>query len=148
MTMFLSGAIGTAWGAICFFQQFLPRGFLPTQRFFLGGFIGGLWGFLERKSGRAQFLYTARASIDSAWQVSVKRGWVRGIRNGDVWLFVASLAVINSVFELNPSAVSSGVVRQGLSSLRGRDLFHPVPLTKKIEARDDKATGEEVIKDE
>lgn len=128
MTMFVTGAIGTSYGAICFFQQFLPRAFLPTQRYFLGGFLGGLWGGLERKNGRAQFLYTARASIDSAWKVGVKRGWVRGVRNGDVWLFVASLALINGIFERDPAAVTGGVVRRGLEGLRGKGWVDPVKI--------------------
>lgn len=130
MTAFVSGAVGTSWGMICFFQALLPRGFLPTQRYFVGGFIGGLWGWLERRNGRAQFLYTARASIDSAWKVARKRGWVRGVRNGDVWLFVASLALINSVFEISPANVTGGVVRRGLSGLRGRGLVDPVEKRK------------------
>ncbi|KAI9804841.1 MAG: hypothetical protein M1825_001210 [Sarcosagium campestre] len=119
MTAFITGAIGTSWGMICLFQQIFSRNLLPTQRFFLGGFIGGLWAFLERRSGRGQFLYTARMSIDSAWKVAVKRGWVRGVRDGDVWLFVASLAAINVVFDVDPAAVTSGIMRRGLEGLRG-----------------------------
>lgn len=119
MSLFVTGAIGTAWGCICLFQNILPRTFLPTQRFFVGGFVGGLWGFLERSSGRGQFLYSARSSLDSTWKVGVKRGWWRGVRGGDVWLFVASLAVVNVVFERDARAVSSGIGRRGLGFLRG-----------------------------
>ncbi|KAI9833174.1 MAG: hypothetical protein M1819_003797 [Sarea resinae] len=119
MTMFASGAIGTAWGSICLFQHLLPRGFLPTRRFFLGGFLAGFWAFLERKSGRSNFLYSARTSLDSMWKVGVKRGWWKGIRNGDVGLFVLSLAVINAVYEANPKAVSGGALRKSLGMLRG-----------------------------
>ncbi|KAI9840305.1 MAG: hypothetical protein M1837_001792 [Sclerophora amabilis] len=119
MSLFITGAIGTSWGMICFFQQLLPRTFLPTQRFFLGGFVGGLWGFLQRKSGRRQFMYSARLSMDSAWKVGVKRGWVRGFKNGDVWLFVACLALSNALYEVNPAAINSGVMRRILNSSRG-----------------------------
>ncbi|KAI9850780.1 MAG: hypothetical protein M1838_005113 [Thelocarpon superellum] len=135
---FLTGSIGTAWGSICFFQALLPRTFLPTQRFFLGGFIAGFWALLERETGRAQFLYSLRAFIDSAWKVGVKRGWVRGIRNGDVWLFVASLAVMNSVYEVRPHAVQSRVVRMTLRSLRGEG-FKDVE-TKEERGREDKSS--------
>jgi hypothetical protein len=119
MTLFISGAIGTSWGSVCLFQHFLPRTLLPTQRWFFGGFLGGLWGFLERKKGRANFLYTARTSIDSLWKVGVKKGWWRGIKNGDVLLFVLSLATVNALYEISPQSVNSGVARKGLGVLRG-----------------------------
>lgn len=119
MSLFISGAIGTSWGSVCLFQHFLPRTLLPTQRWFFGGFLGGLWGFLERKKGRANFLYTARMSIDSLWKVGVKKGWWRGIKNGDVLLFVLSLATINALYEVSPRSVNSGVARKGLGVLRG-----------------------------
>ncbi|KAL7779953.1 hypothetical protein CFE70_009971 [Pyrenophora teres f. teres 0-1] len=83
MSIFLSGAIGTSWGSVCLMQNFLPRSLLATQRWFLGGFLGGLWGFLARNSGRGNFMYMARLSVDSAWKVGVKRRWWKGIKNGD-----------------------------------------------------------------
>ncbi|KAG9231719.1 hypothetical protein BJ875DRAFT_516392 [Amylocarpus encephaloides] len=116
---FVAGSIGTSWGAICFFQQVLPRHLLATQRFFFGGMLGGLWGFIVRKQARGEFLYSARTSLDSLWKVGRKRGWWRGIRGGDVWLFVCSLMVINVVYERDARSLRSGVVRRGVSSLRG-----------------------------
>ncbi|KAF2084774.1 hypothetical protein K490DRAFT_8530, partial [Saccharata proteae CBS 121410] len=119
MSLFVVGAIGTSWSSICLFQHYLPRSFLPTQRFFLGGMLGGLFAFVERKHGRSTFLYSVRLSIDSLWKVGKKRGWWKGIRNGDVALFVVCLALINAVYELEPRAVQGGVVRKGLGMLRG-----------------------------
>ncbi|OJD33113.1 uncharacterized protein BKCO1_3300039 [Diplodia corticola] len=129
MSLFVTGAIGSSWASICLFQQYMPRNFLPTQRFFLAGFLGGLWAFLERHNGRTTFLYSFRLSVDSFWKVGVKRGWWRGIKNGDVLLFVASLAVINTMYQMDPKSVNGGVVRKGLSMLRGdgwvdRALMH------------------------
>jgi hypothetical protein len=57
MSAFVTGSIGMGWGTICAFQSFLPRTFLPTQRWFWGGFMGGLWAFLLKDEGRGQFLY-------------------------------------------------------------------------------------------
>jgi len=115
----MTGAIGTSWASICLFNHLLPRTFLPTKRWFFGGFLGGLWAFLERTSGRANFLYSARLSVDSLWKVGIKRGWWKGVRNGDVYVFVVALMVINAVYEVDPKAVSGGVVRKGLGFLRG-----------------------------
>lgn len=94
---------------------------LATQRFFLGGVLGGLWGFVVRRQARGEFLYAVRASLDSVWKVGRKRGWWRGMRGGDVWLFVVSLMVINGVYERDnkSKAINSGVVRRGVSFLRG-----------------------------
>jgi len=119
MSLFISGSIGTSWGSICLFQNFFPRTLLSTQRWFLGGFLGGLWAFLERKGGRSNFLYSTRLSMDSLWKVGVKKGWWKGIRNGDVLLFVASLAMVNILYEISPRSVNSGVARKGLGVLRG-----------------------------
>ncbi|EMD89067.1 hypothetical protein COCC4DRAFT_72299 [Bipolaris maydis ATCC 48331] len=119
MSIFLSGAIGTSWGSICLFTNFLPRSFLATQRWFLSGVLGGMWGFLGRRNGRMNFLYTARMSLDSLWKVGVKHGWWTGVKNGDVLLFVASLALVNTLYEVSPRSVNSGVARKGLGVLRG-----------------------------
>jgi len=72
-----------------------------------------------RKQARGEFLYSARALLDSLWKVGRKRGWWRGIRGGDVWLFVVSLMVVNLVYERDSRAIRSGVVRRGVSGLRG-----------------------------
>lgn len=154
MTLFVTGAIGTSWASVCLFQQYLPAGFLPTQRFFLSGALGGLWALLERQHGRTTFLYSTRLSIDSAWKVGVKRGWWRGIKNGDVLLFVASLAVINAAYERDPKAVNGGVVRKALGMLRGDGWVDRAVLSEKggkkgkgsdrdevLDEREVKATG-------
>lgn len=72
-----------------------------------------------RGQARSEFLYSARTSLDSLWKVGRKRGWWRGVRGGDVWLFVASLMVVNLVYERDGRSLRSGVVRRGVSSLRG-----------------------------
>jgi hypothetical protein len=145
MSLFITGAIGTSWGSICLFQNFLPRGFLPTQRWFLGGFLGGLWAFLERKSGRSNFMYSARLSIDSLWKVGVKHGWWKGIKNGDVLLVVMSLALINTIYEVDPKSVNGGVVRKGLGMIRGEGWVDRAIKEKKLAERDQKAEGVQVL---
>lgn len=119
---FVAGSIGTSWAAICLFQELLPKNFLSTQRFFLGGMLGGLWGWIVRGDARGEFLYGARTSLDSLWKVGRKRGWWRGIRGGDVGLFVLSLMAINVVYERDARSLRSGAIRRGVSSLRGEGL--------------------------
>ncbi|KAI0855720.1 hypothetical protein F4860DRAFT_448462 [Xylaria cubensis] len=119
LTTFATGAMSTAWASICFFQSWLPRTFLPTQRFFLGGFLAGLWAFVDRRDGRSIFLYTARTSVDSLWKVGVKRRWWRAMRGGDVWLFALALAITGAVYERDARAIREANVRKGISWLRG-----------------------------
>ncbi|KAI0969617.1 hypothetical protein F4678DRAFT_439480 [Xylaria arbuscula] len=119
LTTFATGTLSTAWASICFFQTWLPRTFLPTQRFFLGGFLAGLWAFVERREGRSIFLYTARTSVDSLWKVGVKRRWWRAMRGGDVWLFALALAITGAVYERDARAIREANVRKGVSWLRG-----------------------------
>ncbi|KAI9700855.1 MAG: hypothetical protein M1836_002225 [Candelina mexicana] len=126
LSLIVTGALGTAWGSICLFQHLLPRTFLPTQRWFLGGFLGGLWAIFERKSGRGNFLYSARASIESLWKVGLKRGWWTGVRNGDVWLFVASLMCVNVVYEVDAGAIRDRMMRKGVGFLRVEGLVDQV----------------------
>lgn len=119
LSTFVTGAISTAWASICFFQAWLPRTFLPTQRFFLGGFLAGLWGFVERKHGRGVFLYSARMSVDSLWKVGVKRRWWKAMQGGDVWVFVLALAITGAVYEKDARAIKEGNWRKGVSWVRG-----------------------------
>jgi hypothetical protein len=131
-------AIGTSWSSICFFQHFLPSSFLPQKRFFISGFLGGLWAFIDRKKGRGRFLYAARLSIESGWNVAVKRRLVKPIRyhpfqgrfdcrGGDVLLFAFSLGILMGVFERAPESVTGGTVRKTLSWISGRGYLDPVP---------------------
>jgi hypothetical protein len=119
MSTFVTGAISTAWASICFFQNYLPRHVLATQRFFLGGFFAGLWAWVERRHGRSAFLYSARVSVDSLWKVGVKRRWWRAMKGGDVWVFVMALMVTGVVYERDANAIREAQWRKGVSWVRG-----------------------------
>jgi hypothetical protein len=118
-SLFVTGAVGTAWGSICWFQKVLPAKFLPTQRWFFGGALGGLWAFIDRDTGRSNALFSTRLSMDSLWKVGVKRRWWTGVRNGDVILTVLGLALMQSIYEVDPKAINSPLVRKALSTMRG-----------------------------
>lgn len=121
MSTFLNGSLATAWSSVCFFQTWFPRTFLPTQRFFLGGFVAGLWAFVEqgRPGSRAVFLASAKASVESLWKVGVKRRWWRAMKGGDVWVFVAALMLTGVVYERDAMALRQRGVRKGVSWVRG-----------------------------
>ncbi|KAK4187434.1 hypothetical protein QBC35DRAFT_452327 [Podospora australis] len=121
MSTFLTGSIATAWSSICFFQTWFPKTFMPTQRFFLGGFLAGLWAFIQqgRQGSRGVFLHMSKASLDSFWKVGVKRRWWRAMKGGDVWVFVAALMLTGIVYERDAKAIKEGSWRKGISWVRG-----------------------------
>ena len=50
-------------------------------RFYLNGFIGGLWILVEKPNRRLDIgIYSLRLSIESFWKLLVKKGKVRNIR--------------------------------------------------------------------
>ncbi|KAK2808539.1 hypothetical protein FQN50_004570 [Emmonsiellopsis sp. PD_5] len=133
-TAVLSAALGSAWGSVCLFNAYLPRSFLPTQRFFLSGAMGGLpFAFLAGGEGnnRSTFTYFFRLAVDSAWKVGVKRGVWRGWKGGDLCVFVASWALIGALMERNPAAVDGAGLRKVFAWLRGDGFVDPVEGGKK-----------------
>lgn len=73
----LSLSIGTAWSTICLFQHYLPNNFIPTKRFYLQGFLAGLWSYILPVQRATDLgMYTARMAIQTAWDVGViQRKW-------------------------------------------------------------------------
>ena len=132
-SIFVTGSIGSGWAALCLFQKFLPRNLLPEARFYLAGALGGLWAAADRGQGRGNFLYGFRLALLSAWRGAKKRGLVRGVKNGDVWLFVAALAAVNVVYDMDAGTVSGAAARRVLSSVRGKGLRDLVKEKAEVE---------------
>lgn len=63
-------------------------------------------------------------------------------RNGDVYLFVLSLALINSLFDIDAYSVSGSAARRVLSSVRGLGMKDPVPELQKSHERKKTAEAE------
>lgn len=119
-TAAITGAIGASWGTICLFQWVLPRAFIPQFRFFLGGLIGGSFQLLDPGPiGHGNSMYAARTSVDSLWKVGVKRRWWRPVKGGDVYLFVAALALVNVCFDLGSESVGKDRSMMLIKVLRG-----------------------------
>ena len=70
--------------------------------------MGGSFQLFDRTTaGHANSLYAARLSVDSLWKVGLKRRWWRGVKGGDVWVFVAALALINVVYDVGKNTPAS-----------------------------------------
>lgn len=134
LTAVLSAAVGSAWASLCFWNGTLPRSTLPTKRFYLSGFLGGLPFFFVGNS-RHVFMYFFRAAVDSAWKAGVKRGLWRGWNSGDLWLIVLAWAAIGSMLEARPSTVQGPGVRKLFAFLRGDHFVDPVDVLAKKKAK-------------
>ncbi|KAK2867806.1 hypothetical protein FQN49_003459 [Arthroderma sp. PD_2] len=119
-TAILCSSIGAAWGSVCLFNAVLPRKLLPTQRFYLSGAISGLpFAVLCGSGYRAHFLYLFRQAVESAWKTGVKRGLWRGYKGGDLWVLVASWALLGVLLERNPETIADRGFRKALTWMRG-----------------------------
>ncbi|KAK6371547.1 hypothetical protein LTS17_008798 [Exophiala oligosperma] len=137
-TLAISGSIGVAWGSICLFQALLPRAVVPKFRFFLGGFLGGLFQLFDRTpAGHMASLYTARTSVDSLWKVGVKHRWWKGIRGGDVWLFVAALGLVNVVYDLGKDTAAGKDSAMTLIKILRGEIEVGLPQKKKEEEEEE-----------
>ncbi|KAL4927623.1 uncharacterized protein BDV17DRAFT_266110 [Aspergillus undulatus] len=134
-TFVLSASLSTAWGSLCAWNNVLPRSVLPTQRFYLSGFLAGLpFAFLGNNS-RSIFLYFFRLAVDSAWKAGVKRGLWKGRKADEVALFVAAWAVLGAVAEGKPRAVQGPAARKLLAWMRGEGFVDPVTVVREKRRR-------------
>lgn len=100
VTAVVSMSVAGTWGSICFFNNCLPKSFMPQFRFFIGGAISSSIAIIDQSAtGHENAMYTTRLSLDSLWKVGRKRGWWRGIKGGDVGLFVLALATFSVLFD-------------------------------------------------
>lgn len=139
---FLALSIGTAWSTICLFQTYLPRSLLPTKRFYLQGFLAGLWVTLTTIGASASRatelgLYTARMAIQSQWEHLVNTRKVKSVKHGDVLYLSFSLGVLMAVYETQPTAIPGSMLRKGLDFWVGRSTAGTEAFAK-IEKRGEK----------
>jgi hypothetical protein len=51
-------------------------------------------------------LYCLPRALETVWNMMLKRNMVRNIRNGDVMLFSASMGVLMSLYQNDPSVIN------------------------------------------
>ncbi|BFZ59581.1 hypothetical protein YB2330_000595 [Saitoella coloradoensis] len=98
-SVLITGGLSTFWGLADILSAFLPSHALPTSRFYILGFLAGLWG--QYIDSRALALYLARTATESAWKIAVERGFVRGRKGGDVMLVAVGMGILGACYEAN-----------------------------------------------
>lgn len=127
-TSFIVLSTSTAWAGIEASQTLLSPSLIPMHRYKLIGFLAGLWAYVDKTNGRGRYMYAVRAAILSYWRVLVKEKRIQPLRNGDVYLFVASFAVIMSLFERSPESISGAFLRKILFWIKNDDFKDPVTV--------------------
>jgi len=120
VTAVVVGSIAGTWGSICFFNSYLPKSFMPRSRFFLGGALGGCLSVIDRSpTGHENAMYVTRMSVDSLWKVGVKHRWWKGIKGGDVYIFVVALAALNMLYDAQRPTFAQDRTMVAVKLLRG-----------------------------
>ncbi|RPB20710.1 hypothetical protein L211DRAFT_841429 [Terfezia boudieri ATCC MYA-4762] len=141
--VYLAGAVGGLWAFVQAFGSPVPPGArkLTTSTTVIeekgdGDVIvtTATRSPVRRGTSRAAFTYTARLALVSLWKTGVKRGWWRGVKNGDVVLFVLGLAAMGAVWEAGGElGVNEGYVRNGLEMLKGAKRTKEAVVDDRIE---------------
>ncbi|GAA97354.1 uncharacterized protein L969DRAFT_49223 [Mixia osmundae IAM 14324] len=132
-SIFLSGAIGSAWASIDLFGKYLSPRTLPKERWYLQGFLAGLFVLFQRNRATDLAIYTARLSIQSAWQIAVKRRRVKPIPNGEAIYFALSTALLMALFEVKPKSIRSGLIQSLLTQIIGPSKAASKPQPEETE---------------
>lgn len=140
-TAVLSTSAGSAWGSLCLWNMLFARSTLPTKRFFLSGAVSGL-PFAFVNSNRNMYLSIFRASLDSAWKVGAKHDALKIVKGVDLWLIVASWALMGAILDSRPSSVSDKGVRRTLSWLKGEGYKDTVAEAAREQLKAEKARSE------
>ncbi|KAM0789497.1 hypothetical protein ACM66B_000316 [Microbotryomycetes sp. NB124-2] len=130
---FLSLALGTAWGSICAFQHYLPGRLLPTKRFYVQGFLAGLWVWLVPAARRVDLgLYSLRIALQCAWDVAVSRGKARNIPGGELLYFSVAMGILMSCHDRDPALLQSRLVKASLKRIGGPGQVERAELHREV----------------
>ena len=117
---FLSAVVPLPETPLWLIVNSLPKNFIPEFRFFLGAAVSSGIAIVDRSAtGHENAMYTTRLSLDSLWKVGRKRGWWKGVRGGDVGMFVVALAVFSILFDAQRSLFAKDSSMLLIRLLRG-----------------------------
>lgn len=88
------------------------------------------------------YLSIFRASLDSAWKVGAKHDALKIVKGVDLWLIVASWALMGAILDSRPSSVSDKGVRRTLSWLKGEGYKDTVAEAAREQRKAEKARSE------
>ncbi|CAD6897256.1 unnamed protein product [Tilletia controversa] len=79
-------------------KHYLPRSFIPRYRYFLNGLIASTWILAVPTRRRSELgNYVGRLSLQSSWDLAVKKKKVKSIKNGDLILMAFGIATLTAL---------------------------------------------------
>ncbi|KAJ2780118.1 hypothetical protein H4R18_003622 [Coemansia javaensis] len=89
----------------CLFRKAIGRD--AVGNYILSGIVGGLAILVERPGRRGELsMYCFLRALEAAWDIGVKTGLWWNVRHGEVALFAASMGVLMSIFQNDPTTLS------------------------------------------
>ncbi|KAG9325873.1 hypothetical protein KVV02_006867 [Mortierella alpina] len=103
--MFLTVYVLGAFVTPCMMRRILKKETLFIYLF--NGMLSGLAVLIEAPGRQMELaLYCLPRALETSWNMLLKRGIVRNIRNGDIALFSASMGVLMTIYQNDPSVIN------------------------------------------
>ncbi|KAK6505901.1 hypothetical protein TWF506_010835 [Arthrobotrys conoides] len=116
---FATLSVATSWSALCICQKVLPKKLLGPRIFYVSGFFGGLTALVDRTQSHLLFLDATRSALLSWWKTNRRPRCLWRIPPPEILLFVASIATLNILYDLQPKSIASKGARELIEILRG-----------------------------
>ncbi|KAH7044733.1 hypothetical protein BKA57DRAFT_88032 [Linnemannia elongata] len=79
----------------------------PPNSYILNGLVAGTAVLIEAPGRQMELaLYCLPRALETSWKLMMKRGLVRNIKNGDIALFSASMGVLMTLYQNEPSVIN------------------------------------------
>ncbi|KAK3823291.1 MAG: hypothetical protein J3Q66DRAFT_279899 [Benniella sp.] len=103
--LFLTVYVLNAFYTPCVLRRVLKKESLFIYIF--NGLLSGLAVLIEAPGRQMELaLYCLPRALETVWNMMLKRGMVRNIRNGDVMLFSASMGVLMTLYQNDPGVIN------------------------------------------
>ncbi|KAF9182830.1 hypothetical protein BGZ50_004672 [Haplosporangium sp. Z 11] len=103
--LFLTVYVFFAFYTPCVMRRILKRETIFT--YLINGTLSGLAVLIEAPGRQMELaLYCLPRALETVWSIMLKRGLVRNIRNGDIALFSASMGVMMTLYQNDPSVIN------------------------------------------
>ncbi|KAF9153520.1 hypothetical protein BG015_003255 [Linnemannia schmuckeri] len=104
--LFLTVYVWAAFYTPCVMRRIFKRE--RTFMYLLNGLLAGLAVLIEAPGRQMELaLYCLPRALETTWKLMLKRGLVRNIPNGDIALFCASMGVMMTIYQNDPSVINN-----------------------------------------
>ncbi|KAI1318322.1 hypothetical protein EDD11_006835 [Mortierella claussenii] len=102
--LFLTAYVLAAFYVPCLMRKMFKKEILAT--YLVNGLLAGLAVLIETPGRQMELaLYCLPRALETLWKLLLKRGAVRNIKHGDIALFSASMGVVMSLYQNDPSVI-------------------------------------------